>query len=109
MFATNGVEVDSWVQVDGRGQVSYEVVGDEAQLRFGSVRSSGLTLVLAEHALEELATTAGAALRQLRGEHPATGGGPPSQGLGGPPGPRGRRGPRGGSPGARGPPGPGGR
>lgn len=71
MFVSNEVEVDSWVQVDGRGQLSYELVGDEAQLRFGSARSSGLTLVLAERALAELATTAGVAMRLLRGESAA--------------------------------------
>ncbi len=78
MFTPNGIGVDSWVRVDDRGRLKYELTGDQAQLRFGSERGNGLTLVLTEQALEELETTAGEALRILRGQHATDDPAPPS-------------------------------
>lgn len=82
MFSYNGIGVDSWVRVDGRGHLTYELVAEQAQLRYGSERGSGLTLVLTEQALEELEAAAGQALRILRGEQESDGPAPPIAGLG---------------------------
>jgi hypothetical protein len=69
----NGVAVDSWVEVDDSGRLSYELAGGDVHFRFGGVHSVGLTLVLGRRALLELADAAGDALRQLRGEAPPPG------------------------------------
>jgi hypothetical protein len=69
-----GICADSWVRVEGPCAITCEVVGTEAQFRFGDSRSSGLDLIITEDALENVIAACMDALRQIRtpAETPAT-------------------------------------
>lgn len=68
MFAVSGICVDSWVKVEGRCNITCDVVGDEAQFRFGGARSSGLCMIVTENGLEKLVNAGVEALRIMRAE-----------------------------------------
>jgi len=63
-----GIGVDSFVKVDADCPVTYEITGEQAQFRFGSVRSTGLTLIFTERSLETLIATGTTALLAMRAE-----------------------------------------
>jgi hypothetical protein len=65
MFTVRGIGVDSYVKVDPDCPLTCDVVGEQAQFRFGSPRSTGLSLVLTEHGLERLIAAGTAALRAM--------------------------------------------
>ncbi|APU16964.1 MULTISPECIES: hypothetical protein [Actinoalloteichus] len=62
----SGISVDAWVKLEGGCRVSVDIVGDEAQIRFGAVRSDGIDLIATEEGLEQLVETSAAALAELR-------------------------------------------
>lgn len=68
MFTVSGICVDSWVRVEGRCVITCDVVGDEAQFRFGGARSAELQMTATEEALEKLVYTSMDALRRMRAE-----------------------------------------
>lgn len=68
MFTVGGICVDSWVKVEGRCNITCDVVDDEAQFQFGGVRSTGLHMIFTEAGLEKLVHTATDALHRMRAE-----------------------------------------
>ncbi|MGB6162171.1 MAG: hypothetical protein WCF33_08405 [Pseudonocardiaceae bacterium] len=68
MFTVGGICVDSWVRVEGHCGITCDVVGDEAQFRFGGARSTGLQMIVTEDALEKLVHTSMDALHTMRAE-----------------------------------------
>jgi hypothetical protein len=68
VFTMGGICVDSWVRVEGHCGITCDVVGDEAQFRFGGARSTGLQMIVTEDALEKLVHTSMDALRTMRAE-----------------------------------------
>ena len=68
MFTVSGICVDSWVRVEGCCGITCDVVGDEAQFRFGGARSTGLQMIVTEDALEKIVHTSTHALRRMRAE-----------------------------------------
>ncbi|SNR48721.1 hypothetical protein SAMN06265360_10783 [Haloechinothrix alba] len=70
MFSSHGIEVDSWVRIDGSCRITGEVVGDEAQLRLGGVRSSGLDMIADEAGLERLVARCSEVLDTMRSGEP---------------------------------------
>lgn len=68
VFNMSGICVDSWVKVEGRCGITCDVVGDEAEFRFGGARSTGLHMIVTEEGLEKLVHTSMDALRRMRTE-----------------------------------------
>lgn len=68
MFTATGIKVDSWVKIEGNCEIVCEVVGEEAQFRFGGERSPGLDMVVTEQGLENLVQASTDALRRMRAE-----------------------------------------
>jgi hypothetical protein len=68
MFTASGILVDSWVRVEGHCGITWDVIGDEAQFRFGGERSTGLQMIVTEEGLENLVQESTDALRRMRAE-----------------------------------------
>lgn len=68
MFTVSGICVDSWVRVEDHCGITCEVVGDEAEFRFGGERSTGLHMIVTEEGLEKIARTSVDALHKMRAE-----------------------------------------
>jgi hypothetical protein len=66
MLTVSGIDVDAYVQVDASCYLSCEVVGEQAQVRFGSPQSTGLTLIFSERSLELLVSGSTDALNAMR-------------------------------------------
>lgn len=66
MFTVSGICVDSWVRVEGPCDITCDVVGDEAQFRFGGERSTGLQMIVTEEVLENLVQKSADALHRIR-------------------------------------------
>ena len=69
MFTTSGISVDSCARVEADCDVTCDVVGEEVQFRFGSQRSTGLTVVFTQRSLEQVVTKSTDALRVLRDQN----------------------------------------
>lgn len=61
-----GINVDSWVQVDRCCEIVCTVGDGRAQIQFGEERSTVLYLIVPEDALEKLAHMSTDALRRIR-------------------------------------------
>ena len=66
MITVSGIDVDAYVQVDASCYLSCEVVGEQAQIRFGSPQSTGLTLMFSEQSLAMLVSGGNDALNAMR-------------------------------------------
>lgn len=64
----SGICVDSWVRVEGQCGITCDIVGDEAQFRFGGARSTGLHMIVTEECLRKLIRTSMDALHRMRAE-----------------------------------------
>jgi hypothetical protein len=71
MFLIRGIGIDSLVAVDGDCPIECEVVGEQVQVRFGSERSTGLTLELSRPSADRLlASVADAITAHAIGDRP---------------------------------------
>jgi len=68
VFTVSGICVDSWVKVEGHCSITCDIVGDEAEFRFGGAYSTGLCMIVTEEGLEKLVHTSTDALRRMRAE-----------------------------------------
>ncbi|MDV6012559.1 hypothetical protein [Haloechinothrix sp. LS1_15] len=68
MFLSRGIEVDSWVRIDGSCEILGEVVGDEAQFRLGNPRATGLDMVTDERGLARLVERCSEVLETMRSD-----------------------------------------
>lgn len=68
VFTVSGICVDSWVRVEGHCGITCDVVGDEAEFRFGGACSTGLHMIVTEEGLEKLVHTSIDALHRMRTE-----------------------------------------
>lgn len=68
VFTVSGICVDSWVRVADSCDITFDVVGDEAQFRFGGECSTGLQMIVTEEALENLVQKSTDALHRIRAE-----------------------------------------
>lgn len=66
MFPVQGIGLDAWVKVDADCASSYDIIGENAHLRFGSERGNGLTLVFSEASIDKHITTCAEILRKMR-------------------------------------------
>lgn len=62
------IHVDSWVKVEDHCNITCDVVGDEAEFRFGGTRSTGLYMIVTEESLEKLVHISTDALHRMRAE-----------------------------------------
>lgn len=66
VFRPTGIIVDSWVRVEGHCDMSCDVTGDEAELRFGDEAATGLQMIVTEEGLENLVRMGTDALNKMR-------------------------------------------
>jgi hypothetical protein len=68
VFTVSRICVDSWVKVEGHCGITCDVVGDEAEFRFGGTNFPGLCMIVTEEGLEKIVHTSMDALRGMRAE-----------------------------------------
>jgi hypothetical protein len=55
MYVKGGIAVDSWVKLDHGCDISYDVVGDELQITFGSSSGPSLDLIITDEIIDRIA------------------------------------------------------
>jgi hypothetical protein len=66
VLTDQGIAVDAWVRIEEDCPIACDVVGGEAQFRFGGRRSDGIDLIVTEQGLENIVQACSRALETMR-------------------------------------------